>query len=64
MNMTCYVIFITHVEDESFKNAGDLMFDELEERDSEHFAVRQYAKYKLVAGANGWYAYDGRTHLG
>ena len=28
----------------------DLMFDELKERDPNHFAVRQYAKYKLAAG--------------
>ena len=37
-------------DDEEFKNPVDLMFDELEERDPEHFAVRQYKKYKLSAG--------------
>ena len=37
-------------DDEEFKNAVDLMFDELKERDLNHFAVRQYAKYKLAAG--------------
>ncbi len=37
-------------EDESFKNAVDLLFEELEEKDPEHFAVRQYRKYKLAAG--------------
>jgi len=37
-------------DDENFKNAVDLMFDELETRDPEHFAVRQYRKYKLAAG--------------
>ena len=37
-------------DDEEFKNAVDLMFDELKERDPNHFAVRQYAKYKLAAG--------------
>ena len=37
-------------DDEEFKNAVDLMFDELEEADPEHFAVRQYRKYKLAAG--------------
>ncbi len=37
-------------EDESFKNAVDLMFEQLEKRDPEHFAVRQYKKYKLAAG--------------
>ena len=39
-----------HEEDENFKNAVDLMFDELEAQDAEHFAVRQYKKYKLAAG--------------
>ena len=37
-------------DDEEFKNAVDLMFDELEEVDPNHFAVRQYRKYKLAAG--------------
>ena len=37
-------------DDEEYKNAVDLMFDELESRDSRHFAVRQYKKYKLAAG--------------
>ncbi len=37
-------------DDEEFKNPVDLMFDELAERDPNHFAVRQYAKYKLSAG--------------
>ena len=37
-------------EDESFKNAVDMMFDRLEQRDPEHFAVRQYKKYKMAAG--------------
>jgi len=37
-------------EDENFKNAVDLMFEQLEKRDPEHFAVRQYKKYKLAAG--------------
>ena len=37
-------------DDEEFKNPVDLMFDELEERDPEHFAVKQYKKYKLAAG--------------
>ena len=37
-------------DDEEFKNPVDLMFDELAERDPDHFAVRQYAKYKLSAG--------------
>ena len=37
-------------DDEEFKNAVDLMFEELAKKDPEHFAVRQYAKYKLAAG--------------
>ena len=37
-------------DDETFKNAVDLLFDRLEERNPEHFAVRQYRKYKLAAG--------------
>ena len=37
-------------DDEEFKNPVDLMFDELEERNPDHFAVRQYKKYKLSAG--------------
>ena len=37
-------------DDENFKNAVDLMFDELEQREPEHFAVRQYKKYKVAAG--------------
>lgn len=37
-------------DDEEFKNAIDLMFDALAEKDPEHFAVRQYKKYKLAAG--------------
>ena len=37
-------------DDEEFKNPVDLMFEELAERDPDHFAVRQYAKYKLSAG--------------
>lgn len=37
-------------DDENFKNPVDLLFDELEEKDPRHFAVRQYKKYKLAAG--------------
>ncbi len=32
------------------KNAVDLLFDALEQKDPDHFAVRQYKKYKLAAG--------------
>ena len=37
-------------DDENYKNAVDILFDELREKDEEHFAVRQYLKYKLAAG--------------
>lgn len=37
-------------DDETFKNAVDLMFEQLESRDPDHFAVRQYKKYKMAAG--------------
>lgn len=37
-------------DDEIFQNPVDLMFSALEDRDPEHFAVRQYKKYKLAAG--------------
>lgn len=37
-------------DDEEFKNAVDLLFEELAEKDPEHFAVKQYVKYKLAAG--------------
>lgn len=37
-------------DDESFKNAVDLLFDALEQKDPNHFALRQYKKYKLAAG--------------
>ena len=37
-------------EDEEYKNPVDLLFEDLEEREPEHFAVRQYRKYKLSAG--------------
>lgn len=37
-------------DDEEFKNPVDLMFEELQEREPEHFAVKQYLKYKLAAG--------------
>ena len=37
-------------EDETYKNAVDLLFEKLEKKDPGHFAVRQYKKYKLAAG--------------
>lgn len=40
----------TREDDEEFKNAVDELFEELEKEKPEHFAVRQYKKFKLAAG--------------
>ena len=40
----------TREEDETYQNPVDMMFQELEEREPQHFAVRQYKKYKMAAG--------------
>ena len=37
-------------DDDSFRNGVDLLFEELENEDPEHFAVRQYKRFKLAAG--------------
>lgn len=37
-------------DDEDFQNPVDLMFERLEQKDPEHFALKQYKKYKLAAG--------------
>ena len=37
-------------DDEEFENDVDILFKELKAKDPNHFAVRQYAKYKLAAG--------------
>ena len=37
-------------DDEEFENPVDIMFRELKEKNPNHFAVRQYAKYRLAAG--------------
>ena len=54
MNFTTLLDMINASEaredDEDFKNPVDLMFDRLEARDPEHFALKQYQKYKLAAG--------------
>ena len=54
MNMTMLLDMINASEvrenDEEFKNSIDLMFEELEKEEPDHFAVRQYKKYKLAAG--------------
>ena len=53
-NMNTLVEMINSMEvredDETFKNAVDLLFDALEQKDPDHFALRQYKKYKLAAG--------------
>ena len=53
-NFSTLIEFINAMEvredDEEFKNPVDLMFEELAEREPNHFAVRQYAKYRLAAG--------------
>ncbi len=53
-NFSTLIEFINAMEvredDEEFKNSVDLMFEELEKEKPNHFAVRQYAKYKLAAG--------------
>lgn len=40
----------TREEDETYQNPVDMMFQELEGRNPQHFAVRQYKKYKMAAG--------------
>ena len=37
-------------DDENFKSPVDMLFERLEEREPEHFAVKQYRKFKLAAG--------------
>ena len=37
-------------DDEDFENPVDLVFKKLEKKDPEHFAVRQYKKFKMAAG--------------
>ena len=53
-NFATLIEFINAMEvredDEEFKNPVDLMFDALESEKPNHFAVRQYKKYKLAAG--------------
>ena len=40
----------TREDDEDYQNPVDMMFERLEARDPQHFAVRQYKKFKLAAG--------------
>ena len=53
-NFSTLIEFINAMEvredDEEFQNPVDIMFEELKKEKPNHFAVRQYAKYKLAAG--------------
>lgn len=53
-NFATLIEFVNAMEvredDETFENPVDLAFKELAHREPQHFAVRQYAKYKLAAG--------------
>ena len=53
-NFSTLIEFINAMEvredEEEFQNPVDLMFEELAQKNPNHFAVRQYAKYKLAAG--------------
>jgi type IV secretion system protein VirD4 len=53
-NMNSLVEMINKMEvredNENFKNSIDYLFEALEERAPQHFALRQYKKYKLAAG--------------
>ena len=44
----------TREEDEGYENVIDILFKELEQKDPQHFAVRQYRKFKLAAGVIDW----------
>lgn len=53
-NFSTLIEFINAMEvredDEEYQNPVDIMFDDLKKEKPNHFAVRQYAKYKLAAG--------------
>ena len=53
-NFSTLIEFLNAMEvredDEEFQNPVDLMFEELAQKNPNHFAVRQYVKYKLAAG--------------
>ena len=82
-NFSTLIEFLNAMEvredDEEFQNPVDLMFEALEKKKPNHFAVRQYKKYKLAAGetkASGllkwfgtgykkiWTEYSGIVELG
>ena len=64
MNFTTLLELINASEaredDEEYQSPVDLLFADLEERSPDHFAVKQYKKYKLAAGAAG--LQDGKLH--
>ena len=53
-NFATLIEFVNAMEvredDEDFQNPVDLMFEALEKKKPDHFAVRQYKKYLLAAG--------------
>ena len=53
-NFSTLIEFLNAMEvredDEEFQNPVDMMFEALEKKKPDHFAVRQYKKYKLAAG--------------
>ena len=53
-NFSTLIEFLNAMEvredDETFQNPVDLMFEDLKKKKPNHFAVRQYAKFKLAAG--------------
>ena len=53
-NFATLIEFINAMEvredDEEYQNPVDLMFEALKKKNPDHFAVRQYAKFKLAAG--------------
>lgn len=53
-NFSTLIEFLNAMEvredDEEFQNPVDMMFETLEKKKPDHFAVRQYKKYKLAAG--------------
>lgn len=66
-NFATLVDFINAMEtrenEEDFQNPVDLMFDALAKKDPQHFAVRQYKKYKLAAGETKRNSRSAETHL-
>ena len=66
-NFSTLIEFINAMEvredDEEFQNPVDLMFAELEKEKPQHFAVRQYKKYKLAAGVTRYTQHSNHLHI-